>query len=946
MKLRPDGQSKAQTINKLRANAAAYNAEVVDAVRDLLEELKIPKLGQTFVEQALLAPSRMTGAARRSLSGRYPSRRMGVTIQFESGTLELPTIDELEHDESVVAYCDQTPKIKLSYISDGKAKSYLVTPDFLVIRATGLTLVECKPLAVIRRKAETDPGLYALVNGRWTCPPAQREAADRGFEHELWTEDHFNVIRRTNLGLLSDYMFMRDGSPAHEAMRSRIDEVCELVQVTGVITIAALLQMRPGITIDHVYAAIAGERIAADLNSTSLMRHEGCRVYPNTATMLAMSSSAECIGHAVDWVGPTVIDLKPGAVVEWDGLTSSIVNVGAEQIHFQREDGSLLSLDRDAVADLISAGKMAQSGSLGVVVDERLAAAQKFVLQCRAEDLEVANERLAAIWPVLKGMARADDRSVRRWIRSYRDAEASYGFGFPGLVPKYSICGNRQRRLLEDQLAIVTKKINELWLDDRNVCKKRVHEAIRLDCEEAGLPVPGYSWLCRFMNNLPAYQAKAARQGEKAAYGIAPRQSEDPDVVLNSEPVRVWVRAHIDHTQADVEVISSDTGENLGRPWVTVMIDHYSRRILGFFLTFDPPSYRSVLMTLRDCVRRYGRLPDSLVVDGGKEFRSSWFEVTCAFYQVRIIRRPPRQGRFGAQIERFFGSHNTMLLHTLEGNTQLRKNVRQMTPAVDPSKAAVWTLGALNELLADFYFHVYDRMEHSSILCSPRAAYDRSLVRHGARDMRRLVYDQDFLIMTCPSTEKGHAKVQPDGVKINYFYYNSPKLRKHLGTSVKVRYEPFDISTAWAFVDGNWVRLHCRFENLLLGLGEREVALVTEEYRRQFGDARRRRLNDTSLAEFLREVQKKELLLTERKRAMEQYLTLCPPGGGAEADAESSTAARPAAEPGVAAPQHDATPAAPATAPTEPMPSDAAPTAPNTAAQPVEFDDTEELETF
>jgi putative transposase len=83
---------------------------------------------------------------------------------------------------------------------------------------------------------------------------------------------------------------------------------------------------------------------------------------------------------------------------------------------------------------------------------------------------------------------------VRRWVHSYREAEASFGYGFPGLVPKFIACGNRQRRLLEDQLKIVTKIVNELWLNDRNINKRRVHEAIALECNEAGLPVPGYSW--------------------------------------------------------------------------------------------------------------------------------------------------------------------------------------------------------------------------------------------------------------------------------------------------------------------------------------------------------------------------------------------------------------------------------------------------------------------
>ena len=64
---------------------------------------------------------------------------------------------------------------------------------------------------------------------------------------------------------------------------------------------------------------------------------------------------------------------------------------------------------------------------------------------------------------------------------------------------------------------------------------------------------------------------------------------------------------HIDHTELDIEVCSSSTGELLGKPWVTFMMDAYSRRLLAVYLTFDPPSYRSVMMVLRICVQRFER---------------------------------------------------------------------------------------------------------------------------------------------------------------------------------------------------------------------------------------------------------------------------------------------------------------------------------------------------
>jgi putative transposase len=55
-------------------------------------------------------PARCVGGGRRNVAGRYPSRKMGVTIQFESHRVELPFIYEAEHDSQVFEYYDQQTK--------------------------------------------------------------------------------------------------------------------------------------------------------------------------------------------------------------------------------------------------------------------------------------------------------------------------------------------------------------------------------------------------------------------------------------------------------------------------------------------------------------------------------------------------------------------------------------------------------------------------------------------------------------------------------------------------------------------------------------------------------------------------------------------------------------------------------------------------------------------
>ena len=78
----------------------------------------LPELSQkTLAEIRSVEPARRVGGGRKNVSGFYPSKKMGKTIQFESHKVELPFIYELEHDEEVLEFYDQPPAFKINYQS-------------------------------------------------------------------------------------------------------------------------------------------------------------------------------------------------------------------------------------------------------------------------------------------------------------------------------------------------------------------------------------------------------------------------------------------------------------------------------------------------------------------------------------------------------------------------------------------------------------------------------------------------------------------------------------------------------------------------------------------------------------------------------------------------------------------------------------------------------------
>jgi putative transposase len=354
---------------------------------------------------------------------------------------------------------------------------------------------------------------------------------------------------------------------------------------------------------------------------------------------------------------------------------------------------------------------------------------------------------------------------------------------------------------------------------------------------------------------------------------------------------RPFAVVHLDHTELDVMLVFSVTGKPLGKPWVTFLVDAFSRRLLAVYLAFDPPSYRSCMMALRICVKRFGRFPHTLIADGGKEFHSAYFDALVARYSGLKKTRPGGKPRFGSVIERLFGTATTEFVYTLLGNTQAAKRLRQMTKDVDPKQQAVWTLGDLYAFLCEWAYEVYDQKEHPALGQSPRDAFLQGLIHTGERDHVAIAYDDEFLMESSPTTRKGTAKVEPGrGIKIHGIYYSAPPLRQPdvEGTPVQVRYDPFDIGTAYAYVRRRWVRCVSQYHALLSGHTEKELLLASKEIRRQHQlHTANAAVTARRLADFLVKASAHEAIRQQRLRDLEARAVLEVIAGGPLNGAES-----------------------------------------------------------
>lgn len=758
--------------------------------------------------------------------GRYSSKKMGLTIQAESHSVERSAILIYEHDPDVLEYYDQPCQIKLNYVrANGTKAGIWHTPDFFVIRKHEAGWEEWKPDERLEKLAEKEPNRYCRQGRKWLCPPGQAYAESYGLYYRLRVKSELHPIYLRNLEFLSHYLQYPYTVPG--SVKDRV--LSHLYQNPGT-TLYELLATSSDIPSDAVYTLIAQNDIYMDWYAECLADAEYVHLYPSRDVAEALTIlTSESTPPRV----PLQISLTAGSAISWDGIVWTIFHVGQTEVTLQREasdDFRILKID--VFEKLVARGSIT-----GVPLQDAPVNHYSSILSGTHPDaLREALRRYEILKQYWKTHNNPDPnvslRTIRRWERAFRLAEEVTGYGFDGLIPGHARKGNRTRKIPEELLSLMQSTVEETYEVSTNPSMFASYRMLQARCTEAGIPAPSYVTFVRFLKRRPKHQQERKRKGEK----IAMRYEVFEEHLARDTPRhgdRPFQICHIDHTQLDILLVSR-RGQVLGRPWLTLAIDAYSRRILGFDVDFDEPSYRSLMRVVRDIVRRYHRMPDQVVVDGGKEFQSVYFEQLLARFQCEKTSRKGKP-RNGNVIERLFGSTHAEFIYQLQGNTQLLKNVRQITDEVNPERLAVWTLEALNDALESYFFTAYDQKRHPALGQSPREAYEVGIAITGERPARIVPYNRDFVIMTCSSTPKGTSKIEPGrGIKVNGIYYWNEEFRsaRWENERVPVRYDPDNMGIAFAYLDGRWLECCSYRYSVFRNRTEKEVRLAARLHKR------------------------------------------------------------------------------------------------------------------
>jgi len=182
-------------------------------------------------------------------------------------------------------------------------------------------------------------------------------------------------------------------------------------------------------------------------------------------------------------------------------------------------------------------------------------------------------------------------------------------------------------------------------------------------------------------------------------------------------PNAIW---QADHSVLDVLLVRE--GKAPAKPWLTVVIDDYSRAIAGYFLTFDAPSALNTSLVLRQAIWRKDDprwhvcgVPLVFYTDSGSDFISHHLKQVAADLKMILTNSIPGQPRGRGRIERFFLTVQQMLLCALPGYAPPQQGVRG-----EPRL----TLDDFEPRFRDFVFDVYHVQPHSETHVPPQQRWE------------------------------------------------------------------------------------------------------------------------------------------------------------------------------------------------------------------------------
>ena len=388
------------------------------------------------------------------------------------------------------------------------------------------------------------------------------------------------------------------------------------------------------------------------------------------------------------------------------------------------------------------------------------------------------------------------ERYIYKLIRNYRE---SHGI-LTSLIPQRPNGGKGKPRLFQNQESLIEQVIDKLYLNNQKLKPARIIEEIRKQSFEQNIITPSEATIRRRICKIPLVKLQ---KREEDSTSLLPIIGNFPKV---DYPLSV---VQIDHTLVDIILVDPIDRLPIGRPYLTVAIDVYSRCIAGFILSLEAPSATSVGLCLTHIAMDkepwlainnidaswsiYGK-PNIIYVDNGSDFHSAALTRGCLQHGIQIEYRPLGKAHYGGIIERVIGTL-MQLIHTLPGTTF--SNVTERGTYPSDTKACL-TLQELERWLTISITKYYHVRLHKGTNETPMQRYKNGLelMRQNKQTLYRSQNGKAFLIDFLPIA---YRKLRRDGFMLDHITYYSNALRPLIAERERygkflIRRDPRDLS--------------------------------------------------------------------------------------------------------------------------------------------------------
>ena len=395
--------------------------------------------------------------------------------------------------------------------------------------------------------------------------------------------------------------------------------------------------------------------------------------------------------------------------------------------------------------------------------------------------------------------------TIYRWWLNFSQSD----YNPTCLAPNFKGRGNREPKVSKIVDALMEQAVEGVISGKKiNVSSayRRVRRKVRQYNVKNGTKhkYPKYESLRKRVNKKTPFEILSAKKGVRVAKREFRKMGKK---ILTSYALE---RVEVDHTVLDVFIVHEEYRIPLGRPYLTQLVDCYSKAVVGFYLGFEPPSYVSVSLALKNAIQRkdsllssypsvqnewlcYG-IMDLLVTDNGKEFLSKAFDAACETLLITVHQNKVETPDNKPHVERNYGTVNTNVLDDLPGKAFSHYIHRE---GYDSIGEATLTLSELKEIYLIWLVDIYHKHPNQRGTNCPNVAWKRGCEEWEPEEFTGTTAELDFKFAILDKK-----KLSKSGITVYVdLTYSSERLAEYRGSKgnhvVTFKYNPECMGHIW-----------------------------------------------------------------------------------------------------------------------------------------------------